>query len=372
MPPELVIVHNNVAPYRLPLFESLNERYDVTVLFCQEREQGRKWSTELDGYSFEWKILPGRSTPFGILNPTLLVELACRELKAVVLADAPELVFDNLLAAAYATYRDIPLIVWTETIRSGDGEYILNPGPTTSIKQSAVQPLRDRLYTSADVVLAYSEMAARYVVGRGIDDGKIVAGPQIMPTTSLARRPTSVPEIGEKTTVLSLGYLTRRKGVDTLIRAYDRVATENTELLIVGDGPDRDRLETIADEREDVRFAGYVDDDEIETYYRRADVFVLPTLFDAWGLVVNEAMYYGLPVITTDMAGASELVERHGSGEVVESANIEALAEVLARLIRNEEYRIELARQSLSTSEICDLDVGVRPFEEVLGQAIDD
>ena len=92
----------------------------------------------------------------------------------------------------------------------------------------------------------------------------------------------------------------------------------------------------------------FCDSEKLAEYYKASDVFVLPTREDIWGLVINEAMAYGLPVITTKkcMAGL-ELVEHGKNGFLVEVDNVESLKEAIEKIINNEEVQREMSESSL-------------------------
>jgi glycosyltransferase involved in cell wall biosynthesis len=107
------------------------------------------------------------------------------------------------------------------------------------------------------------------------------------------------------------------KNVDGLIRAYAAYAASVAQpwpLVIVGDGPERGRLEEAARALEagHVHFAGFQQKDRIAGFYALAGAFVLPSWKDTWGLVVNEAMAAGLPVLVSTKAGCHEDLVRPG------------------------------------------------------------
>jgi glycosyltransferase involved in cell wall biosynthesis len=90
---------------------------------------------------------------------------------------------------------------------------------------------------------------------------------------------------------------------------------------------------------ENAHFVGFTRKEALAEYYKAADVLVLPTWSDVWGLVVNEAMSFGLPVITTDQCVAGmELVRPGENGYIVPIQNREALAEAINRLLQ-QDYR---------------------------------
>jgi glycosyltransferase involved in cell wall biosynthesis len=134
----------------------------------------------------------------------------------------------------------------------------------------------------------------------------------------------------KKVVFLYVGQFIKRKGLINLLQAYRKLEREGleTSLLLVGSGPLRSELErqVLQQELGSVRFAGFVRAEDLPKYYGLADIFVFPSLNDIWGLVVNEAMASGLPVIATDKVGAAkDLVEEGVNGFIVRAGDTEAL-----------------------------------------------
>jgi glycosyltransferase involved in cell wall biosynthesis len=138
--------------------------------------------------------------------------------------------------------------------------------------------------------------------------------------------------------VLYLGRLAPMKGVSVLIRA---MAELDTPLTIVGDGSERERLESLAtDVGADATFVGRVPPEAVDDYYRTAEVFCLPSTGDE-GLpnAVLEAMSWGLPCVTTDSGGLPSLVGEGDRGFVVPKNEPTILRERLVELLNNPEQR---------------------------------
>ncbi|XDE62781.1 glycosyltransferase family 4 protein [Arthrospira platensis BEA 1257B] len=114
----------------------------------------------------------------------------------------------------------------------------------------------------------------------------------------------------------------------------------NYQLWVVGDGHQRPELETFCQQNQltnYVRWFGRVEYHQLATYFTQADVFVLPTLEDTWGMVVLEAMVLGRPVLCSELAGASELITDGENGYCFHPQQPEYLAELMARFIQNPE-----------------------------------
>jgi 1,2-diacylglycerol 3-alpha-glucosyltransferase len=137
---------------------------------------------------------------------------------------------------------------------------------------------------------------------------------------------------------LAVNRLLPLKNLDRLLLAYARYRTSTSNpwrLLLVGDGPDRARLEKLVGEEEiaGVTFCGFHQRDALAVYYALAGAFVHPTLKDTWGLVVNEAMAAGLPVLVSERAGCAEdLVEEGLNGFTFDPERPERLTELMALL----------------------------------------
>jgi len=92
---------------------------------------------------------------------------------------------------------------------------------------------------------------------------------------------------------------------------------------------------------------GFKTQEEICKFYAIADVFVLPSEYDIWGVVVNEAMCFSLPIITTnEVLSSADLVANKGNGFLYKAGNVEMLHAALQNLVRHRELRLEMGRQS--------------------------
>lgn len=147
---------------------------------------------------------------------------------------------------------------------------------------------------------------------------------------------------GNSIVFLFCGQVVRRKGVDVLLRAFEACHRDMPDCLLVvlGDGPQRGALEAMVSEdaRPKVIFTGVVQRPELFHYYLAADVFVFPSRYDGWGVVVNEAMASGLPVITTDRVGAAaDMVVDGHNGYVVPVDDVGQFAKRMSNLVESPE-----------------------------------
>ena len=140
--------------------------------------------------------------------------------------------------------------------------------------------------------------------------------------------------MGEHKIVLYVGRFTREKGMDALLDAA-MALDGDTGVYFVGGEPTPAQLEFCEKENlSNVHFVGFRRKEQLQLYYQAADVFVLPTHSDVWGLVINEAMACGLPVITTDRCVAGlELVREGVNGCLVPVEDRQALVDAMHRVL---------------------------------------
>jgi glycosyltransferase involved in cell wall biosynthesis len=177
---------------------------------------------------------------------------------------------------------------------------------------------------------------------------------------------------------LCVASLTPRKGHDVLFRALASIPFRGWRLTCVG-SVDRhqamaEQLRALArtlDLEDHISFAGEADGSRLEAHYASADVFVLPTLYEGYGMVIAEALAHGLPVISTQTGAIAELVGEQ-AGIVVSPGDERALASALSRVlddkdgsgIRTREWLARGARQMRDT--LPTWDDAVRRMDDVL------
>jgi len=214
---------------------------------------------------------------------------------------------------------------------------------------------------NCDAFLAAGNASAEYMKYLGAPEDKIFyarfcADHDFFHNESLKLRPFKneikkkkrYPEI----VILFSGRFIWYKGVMVLLDAYKRLQSEkgNIGLVLLGDGPERGKYQKFvaANKLKNVFFEGFKQMEELPEYYISADLLVLPSFSDPWGLVVNEAMAFGLPIISTDAAGVThDLVKNGLNGFVVEAGDVNGLYEALKMLCDNPSLRIQMGQESL-------------------------
>jgi len=344
-------------------------------MFCAKKASWRKWSANIRGYSFQYEILRNiRMGPL-VINYNLLLRLFQDRYDAYLVVDAPQYVFSTSIVFLIAKLLRKPIIIWSESFETDFPIY------TYWIKNRISKYLEKTtriffrifgkiVYEKSDGIIACGNKVKKYLKGLGIPSEKIFVGMQVMPE-NLMEQPLiskSDMEFNGKKIVLYVGYFKRMKGIEYLIRAIKSLNRKDVVLMIVGAGEEENNLKTLTQGDENIYFTGYVEEKDKARYYSMATVFVLPTLHDSWGLVINEAMYYGLPIITTDAAGASELIDRNGF--VVRSGDEGELKWSIEKLLDDEAMRRSMAYRSKEIIRKYDVDYAIRVLNRAIQYAL--
>lgn len=195
------------------------------------------------------------------------------------------------------------------------------------------------------------------VIPLGVDRNVFQPRDRDIARTVLASR--GVLESAGARVVLAVGRLEPLKGFDILIRALSQLTVEDEVVLWIAGGdersaPERSRLEAVAREvrcAERVRFLGAVPHELLSTYYNAADVVVVPSFYESFGLVALEAMASGVPVVASRVGGLVATVSDGRTGYLVPWRCPEPFAEKVDLLLRNEPLRRALGEAGRTSME---------------------
>lgn len=156
-----------------------------------------------------------------------------------------------------------------------------------------------------------------------------------------------IPEKGIKeyeNQIVYVGRLSKEKGVDILIKAFEEI--EDYHLLIIGDGPERNKLIKIAKENPRIHFLGYKPREEAIKYIKGSDILVLPSRQEGLSTTILEAMACKTPVIATNVGGNLEIIEHMKTGIIVKSENIQEIKEAIKLLLENKEIKMKIVENA--------------------------
>ena len=358
----IALVSNLSPHYRRPLYELLAQRFDLDCFFFLADEQDANPLTpahETGRFrSIELRHMNLLGQP---LLPGLARRLTRAHYDAVIMSLAGRLMVPYSYAVARA--RDIPFVLWTGVWYH----------PRT-IFHRATRVTAESLYRRSDAIIVYGDHVRRALVAvGGVNDGKIFTAAQSVD----ARKFAVNTDVAQSRELLFVGNLEAHKGINDLLGAFALVTDPTARLSIVGKGSlGADvRLRASSDPR--IEVVGYVSQDDLPALYTHARGFVLPSVTtpkyrECWGLVVNEAMHAGLPVIATDAVGAAAhgLVEDAVTGLVVSEQAPSELGGAMARLLADDALASKLGRQARERVSAYTFEAMADAFEAAVDFAI--
>lgn len=351
----LVIVTEIISPYRIPLFNALAScaGIDLHVIFLAETDPNlRQWEVQKNAIQFSYQVLSSWRTQLSgyniLLNAGVLKPFRTANPDVILCGGYNYLA--SWQALLWAQFNNIPFLLWSESNIQD-----MRPG------HAPVELLKDGFLRRCNGFVVPGKSARNYLRSRKINDDKIFTAPNAVDNEFFQTAATQARKNAESLRLrlklperyfLFAGRLVPEKGVFELLSAYaklDPSSRQQMALVFVGDGPSRAKLESgaAAISPGTVRFAGFIQQEELGTYYGLADALILPTYTDTWGLVVNEAMACGLPIILSRAAGcAADLVIENCNGLLVPPADATALASAMAMLAQRPDLSKSMGAKS--------------------------
>ena len=313
---------NLPAPYKVDLFNELGKEVELTVLFERRGATNRDGGWNKNNFeNFNGIFLKG--IKIGEENSF------CKSVKKYLKGK-----YDKIIIGGYGTLTAMYAIRYLK--KQKIKYYLSIDGGIINEKESAkIYKLKRSLVTGAYGYLCPSKKSADFLFYYGADRNKI----SFYPFTSVKKEDVfRVPEeikqklkkqlfIKEDKVILSIGQFIKRKGFDLLIKAAAEL--KDYGVYIVGGKPTNEYIKLRSElKTANVHFLPFMSKEKTKKYYAIADIFVLPTREDIWGLVVNEAMACGLGVITTDNCIAGlELIKDKENGYIIPTENVEKIIE---------------------------------------------
>jgi glycosyltransferase involved in cell wall biosynthesis len=357
-PLRVLAIAAHPAQYQAPLFRRMASRteLDLHVAYCTLRgaepahdaEFGAtvKWDVPLlDGY--QWTHVPnagsGAATFWGLRNPGLwqIIRSGGRG------HTGRDGLFDAVLC--YVSYRRATFWI-ARTAAKRTGAAFLFGADTTTLtpidgrmwKRSVKRVLWPLLFRLADQVIVPSSGSLDLMRSLGLPDERVTVTPYVVDNDWWLSQSEHVDRAGVRSTwgaapddgvILFCAKLQPWKRPLDLLQAFAKARISRALLVFAGEGPLRAELEAqsvalgVADR---VRFLGFVNQSQLPGIYTAADLMVLPSVYDAFGVVVNEAMLCGCPVAASDHVGAARDLVAHGhTGFVYPCGAVDALAGIL-------------------------------------------
>ena len=374
----VALATNFISPYRVALYTALAETsgWELKVFCSCTTEFDRQWrpcrdtafnQTTSISISYNRRIKHRQGVrftdrrqvhiPLGLWWDLLLFH------PDAVISD--EMGARSVIAAAYTLFRRTPLVIWFYGTPHTERE--------ANWKQRL---LRKLLIRAADSFVGMGTEVRRYLESFGVPPPAIFNAPNAIdiPRAGIERAAVNRTLVRQRFGVsglcfLNVGRLNELKGVDALLQAWEIFCADeevDATLLIVGDGPAKKQLQghRACDRLNNIVFVGHLEPDNIADMFCAADVFVFPTRQDVWGLVVNEALTFGLPVICSKYAGcAQDLIAEEINGWTVDPGDLDNFVRALKKAWNGRNRMPDMAtaaRASISNLTVQNMAEGFR------------
>lgn len=342
---KVLFLTNIPSPYRVDFFNELGKQSELTVLYELERASDR---------DERWKA--NKSNNFG--------EIFLRGKKVgtdsaicfSVLKYLKDKSYDIIVIGGYSTPTGMLAIEFLKFIKR---PFILNvDGGIIKNDSKLKYRIKKHFIKSASYWLSTGRNTTNYLLNYGAKEEKIFVYPfTSIKQSDILKSILSKEEkkeikyklgIKEEKVVISVGQFIHRKGYDVLLKSCKNI-DDKIGVYIIGGKPTDEYLKLKEElNLTNVYFIDFKTKEEIKEYYKAADLFVLPTREDIWGLVINEAMACGLPVITTNKCVAGkELINDKENGFIVPIENKLAIVDAINNIISNNDKARKISKNNI-------------------------
>ena len=363
----VLIIHNQAwAHYKSVLFQEIDREFRKTYsgsellvahIALYEQSRAAMASDERVVYDYPQTVLFERSLDSVSFSERL------RALFKIFRKFKPDLLningwFDpaQVVLALYAKKLGVKLVISSESSALDR--------PRKNLKES----LKTRFLRRADAFFCFGKTSVEYLESLGIHESMIpVKGAAVVDSAfiseAFSKAQRAKPPDADKRSFIYVGRLAKEKNLSLLLTAYRKSIATRKEtdwgLVFVGDGPMKNQLmkEAADNQLSGVRFAGGMPWHEVPAQLAQADVLILPSLSEPWGLVVNEAMVCGMPVIVSQNCGCvGDLVRNGQNGFVFDPTLVDELAAAMRHYIN---YPEDIAVHGAKSREL------IAPFSPV-------
>lgn len=336
----VLFITNLASPYRVNFFDEFGKSVDLTVLYSDEQSQhttrSADWFIEGQG-NYRSVFLKKRVLKIG-------EDSLCLDVIHWLKQD-----FDHVIVGMYSSPTTMLAMLW---MRLHGKPFWLEVDGGLIRRDSRIKYLVKKMLVSAPSGwISSGKHTTKYLVHYGAKEDRVVEYPftslwekdilKTVPTAEEKRQLRETLGMREEKIALYVGRFLREKGMDDLLEAVPCL-DRNIGVYFVGGEPSDAHLAFCeANGLSNVHFEGFKKKKALLDFYKAADLLVLPTWSDVWGLVINEAMACGLSVVTTDQCVAGlELIRNGVNGHVVPVDDRDALVDKIHAVLRGDHARM--------------------------------
>ena len=366
---KILIVLRNIGPYHNSRFESLI-KINIKVSVFETRPESKEylWGTsnnyKYDVYKFPKSLFPEKDIPNKKIDLFFENHIPSIEPDVIISIGWADRSYQRLLL--YGNIHKIPVIIVSDSIINTEKH------KRRIFIKEFIKKIILKGYSSAFVAGTESK---KYLLKLGFDEAKIFSPWDVVDNKFYKNHiPNAV--IFKDNYFLCVSRLLERKNLLNLIKSYSDYKNKGGKwgLKIIGSGAQYSKLVEMSEmisNKENFEIINWLQIDKLVDYYKNASAFILPSYFDNWGLVVNEAIASSLPCIVSENCGcAVDLIEHNISGLIFDPYNIQELSFFMKRIEnqgkKEREKMINLAIQNLNKFDLDNFSIN---FKEAINLA---
>lgn len=373
---------NGVATFSRNLAKGLASRGHEVVVIAPS-QNGRRHKEIDENYTIERT----RALPFPFYQNFRISMMPQAEVRAIIKKFKPDVIHIQMLmgngraAMIYGKKFGIPIVATNHAMPENLLDNLKLLAPFAKPIGYMIKEYGARFHSNADYVTLPTQAAIDLfdgniddikvpikAISNGIDLSKFKPGKAPAELLKKYKIPSNVP------VVTYLGRLDSEKHVGTLVRAFAQVLQKtNAHLMIVGSGNDLENLTELAEElgvADKVTLTGRIPEEDKPGIHRIGKVFVMPSPVELQCISMLEAMASGLPVIGVNDGALHELARDGKNGYLVQTDDIDAMAEKIAHLLNDEKLRETMAKESVKIAKTHDIEHTLDEFEAIYREVI--
>lgn len=340
---KIAFLHNILSPHNVPLFAELSRYQDLNLqlFILAASDPHRPWKNK-EHYNFSYTLIPQKPLPLlkqllpsTFYNPKLLALLNDFKPDCIIISGWDQLAYWQ--AVCYGKRHHIPVLLWS-------GSTALEP----SLQRSLTKPLVRWFIKQCAGFIAYGTRSRDYLISLAAPAKNITIAYNTINLALFTQANTLRQRHSNTMTVLYYGQLITRKGPLQLLQAWQIVQKayhKNSHnpplrLIMIGNGPLQSTLQNYIKDHnlaDQVELLPYPGEEKMIPHFAAADLFILPSAEEVWGLVINQAMAAGLPVIATSAAGASaDLIQSNRNGLIIDNNQPTTVAQAILQLLQQD------------------------------------
>jgi len=341
---KVILLTEVISPYRIPVFNEIAKckQIEFKVFFLAETVSGRLWNVERENIRFDYRVLKGFKIPLPNRFPIFFNP----GIGSILRKENPDLIICGgyhhpsfLLALYYAKKFRKRFILWCEShIKS------------VRLKNPLADFYRNKFMSASDGFIVPGRKSFDFIRRFEVNGKGIWIAPNAVNNDFFSRNGVTAKSRFPSQVILYVGRMVDSKGISVLLRAFQDISkSSDVGLVLVGEGKDQRKYENFCQKHnlKNVFFEGFKQQDELAHYYGLADLFVLPSIQEEWGLVLNEAAAAGLPLIATEASGAAfDLIDEGRNGFRILVGNVVALREAILKVLSNLQLKKSMGEYS--------------------------